>query len=339
MTCLALAICVTTLAGSGAAGFADGSAQQATFLFPYGIAAANDGTIYISDRAAQRIRMLTPAGEVKTVAGSGAIAPPGLVVPSGYVDGPALQARFAGPEGLALGPDGGLYIADSYNYCIRELKNAVVTTAFGKCGYQGNADGPASVAKFTHPKALAFDPAGVLYVADDGVGLRRLDTNGVLSTIRFSSYQGKSCVGVAVGGGTQQAVVVTTLDGIVRYYPSSGRDERFHGYTLELPTAAPNQIAAIDAQQFLFTDDLTHNLRYFRVPSQAAGTVRAPVFAGGEAERATDNAGYADGARLTARFYDPMGIALTGRRILLVDAGNRRIRQILLPAAGTFGGL
>src|SRR5579864_463614 len=110
---------VTTIAGSGAAGITDGPAQKATFLFPAGVAVAHDGSIYISDSAAQRIRLLTTDGQVRTVAGSGAVAAPGLIVPPGYQDGPALQAKFNGPSGLAIGPDGALYIADSYNGCIR----------------------------------------------------------------------------------------------------------------------------------------------------------------------------------------------------------------------------
>ena len=123
---------VRTIAGSGAAGITDGPAHKATFLFPYGVAVAANGSIYISDRAAQRIRMLTPSGEVRTIAGSGSIASPGLIVPPGYRDGPALQAQFAGPEGLAIGSDGALYIADTHNYCIRKLWHDEVTTAAGK---------------------------------------------------------------------------------------------------------------------------------------------------------------------------------------------------------------
>jgi len=325
---------VSTLAGSGSAGLADGPAKRATFLFPYGIAVARDGSVYISDRAAQRIRLLTPAGQVQTVAGSGAISPPGLVVAPGYVDGPALQARFAGPEGLAIGPDGGLYIADSYNHCIRELRQNQVTTVFGKCGSAGDADGTVSVGRFTHPRGLAFDAAGNLYVADDGVGLRRLDPNGLLTTIAFSSYHGKSCVGVAVVDESPPAIAISTLDGIVLYHPSSAKDERFSGYTLDLPSAAPNQIVAIDARQFLFTDALTHNVRLFQVPSQPNQVLHAVVFAGGAAERSTENAGYVDGSRFAARFYDPMGIALAGNRLVIADGGNRRIRQIVLPSAG-----
>ncbi len=307
---------VTTIAGSGAAGIADGPAQKATFLFPYGVAVAADGSIYISDRAAQRIRMLTPSGDVRTIAGSGSIASPGLIVRPGYRDGPALQAQFAGPEGLAIGPDGALYIADTYNHCIRKLWRDEVTT----------------VARINHPENLAFDTIGNLYIADDGTGLRKLGTDGVLTTIRFKSYSGQSARGVTVVNSPEELVVVGGLDGIVVYHPTTGADEHFAGYTLEWPRAVPNQLAAIDARQFVFADPQAENIRYVRLPAPPfVGRVFTRAIAGGEEERTTENAGYADGSHAQARFYDPVGIAIDGNRAIVADGGNRRIREVVLP--------
>ena len=305
---------VTTIAGSGAAGIADGPAQKATFLFPYGVAVAHDGSIYISDRAAQRIRVLTPAGQVRTVAGSGSIAPPGLIVPPGYHDGPALQAQFAGPEGLAIGPDGALYIADAYNHCVRKLANDEVSTVVGKCDRTGVTDGPAGVAMLNNPESLAFDASGNLYIADDGIGLRKLGTDGVLSTIRFKSYTGQSARSVAVVNSPEELVVVGGFDGVVVYHPATGTDAHFSAYTLEWPRAVPNQLAAIDARQFVFADPQAENIRYVRLPAPPFdGAVFTRAIAGGEAEHTSDNAGFANGSRAQARFYDPMGIAIAGR--------------------------
>src|SRR5579862_6736272 len=90
---------VMTLAGTGAAGMRDGPARSATFMMPTGIARARDGTLYIADTAAQRIRTLAH-GIVRTVAGSGTVVPPGLSVAGGYRDGPALHASFDRPTGL-----------------------------------------------------------------------------------------------------------------------------------------------------------------------------------------------------------------------------------------------
>jgi hypothetical protein len=318
---------VTTIAGSGAAGIADGPAQQATFLFPAGVAVARDGSIYISDLAAQRIRVLTPAGNVRTVAGSGSIAPPGFAVPPGYRDGPALQAQFNGPEGLTVGPDGSLYIADSYNACIRKLQHGFVTTFFGKCGDRGVLDGTRAVARLNRPRDLAFDAAGNLYIADDGVGLRKLSKNGVLTTIRFKQYGDHSSHGVAIAGASDPIVLDATVDGVVAYYPSTGQDEMLGAGI----SSMPSMVAAVDRRQFLFTDLLSHNVRYFRTPAFPFVGQYSRIIAGQVSERGIDNAGFANGPRADARFYDPMGIAVAGNRAIIADGGNRRIREMLLP--------
>lgn len=342
---------VTTIAGSGAAGIADGPAQKATFLFPAGVAVAHDGSIYISDSAAQRIRLLTTDGQVRTVAGSGVVAQPGLIVPPGYQDGPALQAKFNGPSGLAIGPDGALYIADSYNGCIRKLSGGQVSTVLGKCSENGLAlrrspgtavDGPVDAARFVHPSAIAFDAAGVMYVADDGGGLRRFQ-NGVVTTIHFAEEgrvprkeEALSAVGLAIGGTTDQTIAVSTHDFLFVYHPSTGQDEIIYP---NRPTDAgnpfghPNQLAALDARQFLFTDLMSSNVRFMRIESLPFnGSQLTRVIAGGRFERPTDNAGFANGSSLDARFYDPGGIAIAGNRAIIADGGNRRVRQIVLPA-------
>ena len=102
-----------------------------------------DGTLYVADTAAQRIRAISNGGYVRTVAGSGDIAPSGLWVEGGFRDGPALQSHFFGPSGLAVDRDGSIYAADTFNHCIRLLRGGIVSTVGGQCGTAGSADGPA----------------------------------------------------------------------------------------------------------------------------------------------------------------------------------------------------
>src|SRR5689334_8095985 len=102
---------VTTLAG-GSEGFADGTGAQASFNTPSGIAIDADGNLYVADTGNNRIRKVTPQGVVTTVAGDGT---------AGYVDGQAAQARFNGPIGVAVGGDGNIYVADTYNDRIRRI--------------------------------------------------------------------------------------------------------------------------------------------------------------------------------------------------------------------------
>jgi len=101
---------VTTLAGTGEPGYRDGPGSSAQFDVPIGIAADSEGTVYVVDSGAHRIRQISRDGNVSTIAGSGA---------AGYVDGPAAEAEFWYPTDIAVGPDGRLYVADWKNHRIR----------------------------------------------------------------------------------------------------------------------------------------------------------------------------------------------------------------------------
>jgi len=339
---------VTTIAGSGAAGISDGPAQRASFLFPSGVAVAPGGAVYVSDRAAQRIRLLS-GGQIRTVAGSGAVVPPGISVQPGYRDGPALQAKFNGPEGLAISRDGAVYIADSYNGCIRKLQRGQVTTVVGNCGknpqpyrsHPGMAvDGPVGTATLVHPSALSFDSSGTLYIADDGGGLRRF-SNGILTTIHFReesvlpAADVLSAIGLTIAGGPNPVIAVSTHAYVIIYYPLTGEDRVLYPDKPSEgnPFGHPNQLAAIDGRQFLFTDLISANIRYLRLQALPFnGSDFTRVITGGRFERGSDNAGFANGERLNARFYDPMGIAIVGNVAIIADGGNRRIRKIVLPS-------
>jgi sugar lactone lactonase YvrE len=151
---------VSTIAGSGIRGYQDGPAATARFFDARGLAFDAAGNLLIADRAGHRIRMLTPGGVVSTVAGTGT---------AGYLDGPAAQARFNGPQGLAVDGAGNIYVSDTQNYRIRRISPAgQVSTVAGSSAY-GFADGSAATAQFISPYDLQWVAAtGTLYVADAG---------------------------------------------------------------------------------------------------------------------------------------------------------------------------
>lgn len=103
---------MTTLAGTGQAGFADGAADRAQFEFPGNVALADDGTVYVADSANNRIRFITPAGEVRTLAGTGQ---------AGHDDGPNEEATFGMPTSLALDGKGHLYVVEPSCHCLRQI--------------------------------------------------------------------------------------------------------------------------------------------------------------------------------------------------------------------------
>ena len=154
-----------TVAGTGVAGFSGdgGRAVKAELDRPSGLAVAPNGDLYIADSGNNRVRMVSPNGIITTIAGTGVAGFSGD-------GGPAVKAELNDPEGLAIGPGGGLYIADSHNQRIREVLpgGAIRTVAGnGEVGYTGEGV-PALSAALNYPAGVALDSSGNLYVADDG---------------------------------------------------------------------------------------------------------------------------------------------------------------------------
>ena len=172
---------VTTLAG-GARGFADGPGTRAAFSTPSGLALAQDGTLYVADTGNHAIRRITPDGQVSTIAGDST---------PGFVDGPVQQARFNGPIGIAVAPDGRIVVADTYNDRIRAINSDGTVTTLAGSGRPGADDGVGEVASFDTPTGLAFDTSGILYVADTGNGVvRTVDPSGRVTTPTWARGDG-----------------------------------------------------------------------------------------------------------------------------------------------------
>ena len=183
---------ISTVAGSGPL-FSDpglnqgfggdgGPATSARLSYPYGVAVDAGGNLYIADAGNNRIRRVDAATQViSTVAGTG------LQGSSGD-GGPAISARLFNPEALAFDSAGRLYISDTGNHSIRRFdpaSGAITRVAgTGAPGYNGDS-GTATAVQLAHPQGLAFDRAGLLYVADQNNGrIRRLDpVAGTMVTI------------------------------------------------------------------------------------------------------------------------------------------------------------
>jgi len=173
---------VSTVAGVGNQGFANGPADKALFNRPSSIAFNSKGNLYVADQHNHRIRMITPEGLVSTVAGSGS---------EGCEDGVAHRASFYGPAGIAIDGEDNLFVADRHNHRIRKIisrTGTVITFA----GYlQGFADGSGTNASFHNPSGLAVDTDGNLYVADlKNHAIRKISKEGEVTTIAGNGKSG-----------------------------------------------------------------------------------------------------------------------------------------------------
>ncbi|MGC2423006.1 MAG: Ig-like domain-containing protein, partial [Nitrospirota bacterium] len=188
---------ITTVAGTGAAHFSGdgGPAAGAAINHAEGVAVDSKGNIYISDTGNNRIRMISTAGVIKTVAGTGAAGFSGD-------GGPAISAKLNRPAGIALDATGKLYIADCYNHSVRviDLNGGITTLAGdGKAGFSGDG-GPAASASLKFPSGVSVSAAGDVYIADwHNQRVRVVDASGTITTLAGTGVRGFYGDGAASG--------------------------------------------------------------------------------------------------------------------------------------------
>jgi RHS repeat-associated protein len=177
---------IRTVAGVSGAGFSgDGDpAVEAHLNAPRDVVLAPDGGLYIADTNNQRVRHVTPDGIIQTIAGSNGFGFSGD-------GGSATAAQLNFPGGVAVAPDGSVYIADMNNSRIRRVSADGIITTIAGIGNYGGLDGdggPATEAVVDTPTRLVFGPDGSLYISQadggDSVGaVRRLWPDGIITTI------------------------------------------------------------------------------------------------------------------------------------------------------------
>ena len=113
---------VTTLAGNGQPGYADGIRTAAQFHFPLGVTVDEDGNVYVADRSNRRIRKIDANGTVSTFAGSGI---------SGLVDGPGATAQFKSPAGILVDRTGSIYVSDLRSPDVRKIDRTGFVSTLG----------------------------------------------------------------------------------------------------------------------------------------------------------------------------------------------------------------
>jgi len=206
---------VSTLAGSGTPGFADGTGASAVLMYPSGVAVDSAGTVYVADTYSNRIRKITPEGVVTTLAGDGT---------AGSADGQGTAAQFNKPTGIAVDSSGAIYVADSDNDLIRKITPGGMVSTLAGSGTPGAADGQGASAQFNEPTSVDVNSAGTVYVSDRiGNLIRAITPGGMVSTLA-----GSGTLGFANGSGTSAMFhapsgVAVDASGIV-YVADSGNN-------------------------------------------------------------------------------------------------------------------
>jgi sugar lactone lactonase YvrE len=339
------AVNVTTVAGTGTSTHTDGPGASATFNQPTAVVAYG-GDLYVADAANNCIRKIDSTGMVSTYAGDAA----GNM---GFVDADnPLDARFNFPTGLAVDQDGNLYVADSSNNRIRMIVGGggkVSTLAGGAAPGAANADGTA--ASFSNPTGLALESTN-LYVADkDNHAIRKIDLATAAHPV--TTYAGGSGAGLVSGAAADAKFffpsalaadgkilyVIDTLNHRVRKIDAAGVVSTLAGQPDTSGASSPKGFVdgAVETAKFDFTPggglavgpdktvtaaDPNHD----RIRAIANGKVTTLA---GAVDAATGRGGFGDGPGTTAKFTNPVGLAvLADGTIYVADQGNNRIRKI-----------
>lgn len=205
---------LTRLAGTGAGGYSGdgGPAVNAKLFAPGGIAVDGAGNLYIGDTTNARIRRISPAGIITTVAGNGTAGFSGD-------GGPAVKAQLLNPVGVAVDGAGNLYIVDAGNHRIRKVSSGgIITTIAGNGAFSSSppnapavlGDGiPATSSSMSTPKGIALDTVGNLYFADtSNQRIRKVSTDGIITTVAGNGSTGYA----GDGGQANQAVLNVPYD-------------------------------------------------------------------------------------------------------------------------------
>lgn len=280
---------VETFSGTGVPGYADTADSEAQFRFPQFVAQEADGTLYVSDTNNHRIRRIASDGTVTTLAGTTDQKDEYGDPVGGFEDGPANEARFNEPKGLAVAADGTVYVADAENDAVRAVSSDNVRTV---------AEGLAS------PTDVVIGKEGMLYVSDtlNHRVVRIAPEDGTISLLAGGGYS-EDADGWLIGG----------------YQDGNGAKAQFN---------EPAGLALDESGVLYVADKGNHRIRQISLEDGTVRTVAGSGDAQKEGTPYLEG-GYADGAALEAKFNFPAGLALNSENELLVaDQYNHKIRKV-----------
>jgi sugar lactone lactonase YvrE len=330
---------INTIAGDGVLGFSGdgGAATAAELYYSSGVTVDGSGNVYIADENNFRIRKVTTAGIISTIAGNGF---------GGYSGdgGAATAAELYYPYGLALDGSGNIYIADYDNNRIRKVTAAGIISTIagdGAWGYSGDG-GAATAAELNTPSGIAVDVSGNVYIADYGNNrIRKVTPTGIISTIAGNGTAAYSGDGGAATAAELYTPSGVTLDGSGNLYIADQFNNRIRKVTA---AGVISTIAGDNAQGYSGDGGAatTAELYYpFGISVNGSGIVYIADWGNNRIRKVTtgiistiagDSArGYSgDGGAPTAtELSGPIGVTEDGQgNIYIADFGNNRIRKV-----------
>lgn len=318
---------VVTFAGRpGVKGYADGPALQAEFDLPNAVAVDHAGNVYVADTGNDAIRKISPEGIVTTLAG---------LVKNRSAPHKNHAARFWAPFGVAVDALGNVFVADTANNVIRKISpRGKLTTVAGLPGAPGNADGPASTARFRNPWSVAVDASGNVFVADmSNNTIRKISTNGMVYT--FAGQAGMSGNSDGFGNGARfNNPFAVAVDSEGNVYVSDSANDVIRKITMARvvttlagqPGSAGNtdgngtdarfwnpQGLAVDSAGNIYVADTGNNVVRKITPMGVVSTLPDPV----------------DGSGKPIKLSSPGGVAVDDAgNIYVADTDNHCIRKI-----------
>jgi sugar lactone lactonase YvrE len=309
----------STVAGST---YGSANGQLGTFNSLRGIVLDSAGNIYVSDYDNNRIRRITPSGNVSTYAGSGA---------AGSADGNGTSATFNNPYQLAIDPLGNIYVVDRSSHKIRKIDTFRNVTTIAGSGTASEVNGQGTSATFNTPSGIAIDSEGFLYVSGVTHTIRRITPTGYVTTYAGTGSAGANDgqwnvatfnIPLNIAFGSNVLYVADTYNEKIRsitetrtvstYAPSASTDNTgVYQYTAGL---------AFDSSGNLYLADQTTSV-IWKITNNGA-TITA--FAG-----ALQSQTYIDGQGGSARFNQPTALAFdTAGNMYVTDLINQRVRKI-----------
>lgn len=320
---------VSTLNARGA-GFADGPLAKARFSAPSAIAKLSDGTLVVADTGNHRLRAIAASGKVRTLAGSGA---------AGFADGPAGAAKLTAPTALAVDPVDNIYFCEAQRVRFVTPDGRVGTLAGGAA--RGYADGGYGKSRLDRPQALATDADGNVYVADQfGAVIRVVTPQGDIRRLAGSSTPGyadgaglearfkrvsalawlKPGELLAVDAGARRFRRIVVASGVVSTVPGCATNGLVDGPAASAHFGRIGGLTRLKTGETYVADTTNGAIRRISAQGQVS------TLAGGA------GAAFADGAGWKAGFAEPVGLAMTGNGLVVVDRSAHALRLVALKA-------